>query len=331
MALLDVQNLTIAIATQHGLHEVVRNVSFSLEAGQTLGLVGESGCGKSITSLVLMGLTEGSQIRIVAGQVWFDGQELLSLDARQRRALMGNRLAMIFQEPMTSLNPVYKVGDQIVEAVLQHQSVSKLKAMHRAAELLAQVGIPEARKRLQSYPHQLSGGMRQRVMIAMALACNPVLLIADEPTTALDVTIQAQILSLLKQLQADTGMAMILISHDLGVIANVANHTAVMYRGEIVETGVTKTLFDAPGHPYTEGLLASLPDPDNAVTELTSIPGRVPMLGESLPGCQFHPRCSHVQLTCHTEAAPQQEFNTGTVAHKVLCHYPLIATTGANP
>ena len=330
MALLEVQDLTIAIATQSGMHEVVKNVNFSLEAGQTLGLVGESGCGKSITSLVLMGLTQGSQIRILAGQVWFDGVDLLRLDDKQRRALMGNRLAMIFQEPMTSLNPVYKVGDQIVEAVMQHQAVSRKQAMQRAAELLAQVGIPESRKRLQSYPHQLSGGMRQRVMIAMALACNPVLLIADEPTTALDVTIQAQILGLLQRLQAETGMAMILISHDLGVIANVADHTAVMYRGEIVESGATGTLFNTPAHPYTHGLLASLPDPDNSATALTSIPGRVPMLGESLNGCQFHPRCAMAQAACKDSHAPRQQLAQATPVHQVLCHYPLTPAVGAN-
>jgi len=322
MALLDIKDLCIAIATQDGLKPVVQGISMQLEVGQTLGIVGESGCGKSITALVLMGLTEGTQIRITGGSIGFDGQDLLTLSAAQRRELMGNRMAMIFQEPMTSLNPVYRVGAQIVEAIQQHQNCSTQAAYQKAEELLRQVGIPESAKRLQSYPHQLSGGMRQRVMIAMALSCEPLLLIADEPTTALDVTIQAQILQLLKDLQQERGMALILISHDLGAIANMARDTLVMYRGTVVEAATTQELFAAPGHPYTQGLLGSIPDPDHKVDELATIPGRVPMMGEHVSGCQFHPRCSYATDECRNKAAPK----LGT-DHLVYCHHPLTDST----
>ena len=318
MALLEVQDLAIAIAAEGRLQPVVQGVSFCLQAGQTLGLVGESGCGKSITALTLMGLTEGTQIRITGGKIKFDGQNLLTLSAAQRRQLMGNRMAMIFQEPMTSLNPVYRVGDQIVEAIQQHKSLTRKQAWQRAERLLQQAGIAEADKRLHSFPHQLSGGMRQRVMIAMALSCAPLLLIADEPTTALDVTIQAQILQLLKQLQEQQGMALILISHDLGVVANIARNTAVMYRGTIVEAAPTQALFKNPMHPYTDGLLRCIPNPDQTKDMLATIAGRVPMLGEQLPGCQFHPRCQRASDLCRSQAVPA----TGN-EHIVFCHHPL--------
>lgn len=319
MALLEVKDLAIAVAVGGQLVPVVHGVSFVVEAGKTLGIVGESGCGKSLTSLAIMGLLEGSQVRITSGSILFDGQDLLALPAERRRALMGADMAMIFQEPMTSLNPVYRVGDQIAESILQHRNVSKAVARQRATELLRLVRIPDPEGRVDSFPHQLSGGMRQRVMIAMALACDPKLLIADEPTTALDVTVQARILDLLKELQAETGMAIMLISHDLGVIAETCDDVAVMYWGKIIETAPADELFSAMAHPYTRGLMASIPVSDREVDRLEAIPSRVPMLGDRLDGCSFHPRCSRARPVC-------SDIDPAAIAvspsHFARCHFP---------
>ncbi|WP_375590306.1 ABC transporter ATP-binding protein [Hoeflea alexandrii] len=319
MALLEVKDLAIAVAVSGQLVPVVQGVSFEVEAGKTLGIVGESGCGKSLTSLAIMGLLEGSQVRITSGSILFDGQDMLALPAERRRAIMGADMAMIFQEPMTSLNPVYRVGDQITESILQHRRISKAAARERAIELLRLVRIPDPEGRIDSFPHQLSGGMRQRVMIAMALACDPKLLIADEPTTALDVTVQARILDLMKELQAETGMAIMLISHDLGVIAETCDNVAVMYWGKVIETAAADELFANMVHPYTRGLLASIPATDREVERLEAIPSRVPTLGEKLSGCAFHPRCSRVRPIC-------SDIDPAAIAvspeHFARCHFP---------
>lgn len=314
MPLLDVKNLSIAV----GKIPIVRNISFSLERTETLGIVGESGCGKSLTSLAIMGLMGGTQLNISSGSIHFDGQDLTKLKPAARRKLMGPGMAMIFQEPMTSLNPVYLVGQQIVEMILQHEKITKKAAWSRAVELLRQVKIPDPEGRAKSYPHQLSGGMRQRVVIAMALACRPSLLIADEPTTALDVTVQAQILDLLDDLQQETGMAMMMISHDLGVIAENCQNVAVMYRGQIIESASVEQLFAAAEHPYTRGLIASIPDAQTDVDMLNAIPGRVPTIDDQISGCAFHPRCEFAQNICR-QAEPVL---SGEPGHAVICHYP---------
>ena len=258
-------------------------------------------------------------MRITGGAIFFDGRDLVRLSARERRAIMGDQMAMIFQEPMTSLNPVYRIGDQIVEALLQHRGMGRRAAMERAAELLALVLIPDPAGRLKSYPHQLSGGMRQRVMIAMALACDPALLIADEPTTALDVTVQAQILELLVDLQERTGMGLVLISHDLGVIAETCQTVAVMYRGRIVEAASAAGLFANPRHPYTRGLMNSIPDADSDVDVLEAIPGRVPTIDEQISGCAFQPRCPRAEHRCTVETPETAPYPDGRIA---LCHFP---------
>ena len=317
MALLEVEDLSIVVRTGDGDVPVVRGVSFACERGRTLGIVGESGCGKSLTSLAIMGLLDGSGVAVTGGRVLFDGRDLLALGKRERRRLMGASLAMIFQEPMTSLNPVYRVGDQIVEAVRQHRRCSRGAARERARELLERVRLPDPAARLDAYPHQLSGGMRQRVMIAIALASDPALLIADEPTTALDVTVQAEILALLAELQARTGAAILLISHDLGVVAETCDEVAVMYRGRVVERAAAAALFARPRHPYTRGLMGSVPDPDVEVARLDAIPGRVPALGERVDGCAFHPRCPRAEDRCRTEA-PAVHVSDG---HESRCHF----------
>lgn len=314
MTLLEVENLSIAV----GSKPVVQNITFAVENGQTLGIVGESGCGKSLTSLAIMGLMEGTRLKITSGEIRFGGKNLLTMTPARRRALMGSRMAMIFQEPMTCLNPVYRIGQQIVEAIRQHENIGARPAMARAAELLKLVRIPDPQGRLQNYPHQLSGGMRQRVMIAMALACNPDLLIADEPTTALDVTVQAQILELLRELQEETGMAMILISHDLGVIAENSQSVAVMYRGRIVEAADASDLFLAARHPYTAGLMASIPDAETDVDMLEAIPGRVPTIDEAISGCAFHPRCERASDICGRSLPALDHLER----HVVMCHHP---------
>ena len=316
MALLEVTDLSIAVAAGGTLLPVVQGISFQVEAGKTLGIVGESGCGKSLTSLAIMGLLEGSQVHITRGSVIFGGQDLLALPDHKRRKIMGAEMAMIFQEPMTSLNPVYRVGDQIIEAIRQHRKQPIQQARARAIELLALVQIPDPEKRIESYPHQLSGGMRQRVMIAMALACKPDLLIADEPTTALDVTIQAQILKLLADLQNDLGMAILLITHNLSVVARFARRVVVMYAGEIAETADVRTLFRSPQHPYTQALLAALPSPRNVGERLNAIEGTVPMPLDYPQGCRFATRCTEARPNCAHEKPRMIEPAGG---HGVAC------------
>ncbi len=323
MALLEVENLSIAISKSGQLLPVVHGISFSLDAGRTFGIVGGSGCGKSLTSLAIMGLLEGTPVRITDGSVRFDGRELFALSLAERRAIMGEQMAMIFQEPMTSLNPVYRVGDQIIEMIQQHRKQSRSAARERATDLLRLVRIPDPGGRLNSYPHQLSGGMRQRIMIAMALACDPTLLIADEPTTALDVTVQAQILDLLFDLQQQTGMAVLLISHDLGVIAQTCQQVAVMYRGRIVEHAATDALFASARHPYTRGLMNSIPDADRDIERLTAITGRVPTIDEVIGGCAFHPRCPRAEQRCALEEPTRAVSQSD---HYALCHFPFEVT-----
>jgi peptide/nickel transport system ATP-binding protein len=291
VTLLEVHGLATAFEHEHGAALAVDGVSFTLEAGQVLGLVGESGCGKSVTALSLMRLVPPPG-RVVAGEVLLEGRELLALPEREMRRLRGPGMAMIFQEPMTSLNPVLRVGSQIAEAVRIHGGVGRRAAWDRAVELLGEVGIPEPATRARDYPHQLSGGMRQRVMIAMAIINRPQLLIADEPTTALDVTIQAQILDLLASLRSKFGLAMLFISHDLAVVSQVADRVAVMYAGNMVELGAKREIFHAPAHPYTRGLLHAVPDlKTNRERPLETIEGTVPPLHAMPPGCAFEPRC----------------------------------------
>ncbi|TNE37517.1 ABC transporter ATP-binding protein [uncultured Roseovarius sp.] len=297
--LLSVRNLTLDIPVGGGTLHAVRGIDFDLKRGETLCIVGESGSGKSLTSLALMGLL-GKTIKRSADEMSFDGTDLTRANARTMRSLRGGRMAMIFQEPMTSLNPAYTIGDQLTEALLLHKPVGKEAARARAIELLEKVGITAAASRLSQYPHQLSGGLRQRVMIAMALMCEPELIIADEPTTALDVTIQAQILRLLYDLGREMNMAMILITHDLGVVARVADKVAVMYAGELVETGSATEVFNSPSHPYTRGLLRCIPLPGKTErgSTLGTIPGIVPSLIGDVAGCAFRTRCPHATPAC---------------------------------
>lgn len=300
--LLNVRNLKIDIPVGSGTLHAVRGIDFDLKRGETLCIVGESGSGKSLTSLALMGLL-GKNVQRSADQMEFDGQDLLTIGKRDLRKLRGGRMSMIFQEPMTSLNPAYTIGDQLMEALLLHQPVGRKAARERAIELLEKVGITAAESRLSQYPHQLSGGLRQRVMIAMALMCGPELIIADEPTTALDVTIQAQILRLLSDLIREFNMAMILITHDLGVVARVADKVAVMYAGELVETGPAAEIFAKPKHPYTRGLLNCIPLPGKTErgSKLGTIPGIVPSLVGDITGCAFRTRCDHAHMDCRSD------------------------------
>ncbi len=318
MALLEVENLEIAVAGQSEWLPVVEDCSFSVDNNQTLGIVGESGCGKSLTAMAIMGLLEQSQVNITNGKIWLDGENLLDMSAGDRRRIMGDTMSMIFQEPMTSLNPVYRIGDQIVEALRQHRKMTSAEYRTRALQLLEMVNIPDFQQRINSYPHQLSGGQRQRVMIAMALSCDPKLLIADEPTTALDVTVQNEVLELMLDLQRRTGTAIILISHDMGVIAQTCDEVAVMYRGRIIESSTTAGLFANVLHPYTRGLLNSIPAIDSETEWLDAIPGRVPMLEEKLSGCAFHPRCSYSQPKC-ADTLPAA-LSIGE-SHLVRCHF----------
>ena len=302
----------------NGTARAVDGVSFDLWAGETLGIVGESGCGKTVMSLSILRLIPEPPGHILPGSfIEFEGTNLLTLPPRELRAVRGNRIAMVFQEPMTSLNPVLPVGAQVAEGALVHQKLSRAAARRRAIDLLRLVGIPDPEARADDYPHQLSGGMRQRVMIAMALICHPQILIADEPTTALDVTIQAQILDLLGRLRRELQMAVLLITHDLGVVAGSADRVVVMYAGQIVETAPTRTLFASPGHPYTEGLLASIPRVDHPRERLRSIPGSVPPATAWPAGCRFHPRCPYAWEKCRTEEPPLLE--TGTTGHSARC------------
>jgi peptide/nickel transport system ATP-binding protein len=302
-ALLQVQDLTTCFAVEGRELIAVDRVSFELEAGRTLAIVGESGCGKSVTALSIMGLIASPTGRM-QGRIVFDGADLTVLSPAEMRELRGNRLSMIFQEPMTSLNPAFTVGDQIAEVLLRHRAVSREEARARTIELLRQVHVPSPETRFADYPHRLSGGMRQRVMIAMALACRPKLLIADEPTTALDVTIQAQILDLMRALREETGTAIILITHDLGVVAELADEVAVMYAGRIVERASVARLFADPQHPYTVGLLGSIPRLDLDQPRLPAIEGLVPNPLEPIAGCRFHPRCPFAIDRCRREVPP---------------------------
>ena len=298
MSLLEVKDLKTYFYTDAGVGKAVDGVTFSLEKGKVLGIVGESGCGKSVTSLSIMRLVDTTTGKYEGGEILFEGQDILKLSEKEMRKLRGNKISMIFQEPMTSLNPVFTIGYQIMESLMLHKGMDKKTAYARAIELLELVGMPEAGKRVDEYPHQLSGGMRQRVMIAMALAGDPELLIADEPTTALDVTIQAQILDLLKSLQKKLNMSIIIITHDLGVIAEMADEVAVMYAGDIVEKAKTKELFADPKHPYTIGLMNSIPDIDDEHERLNTLEGLVPSLYEMPKGCRFAPRCQFACAEC---------------------------------
>ena len=299
-ALLDVEDLTVTFRTDGGLVRAVDSVSLRIEAGETLALVGESGSGKSVTALSILGLIAPG--RVERGRIALAGEDLTTLNEAALRAIRGDRIAMIFQEPMSSLNPVLTVGKQVAEPIWLHRRTAWREAYAQAAELLRKVAIPDAEARLNDYPHQFSGGMRQRVMIAMALACRPQLIIADEPTTALDVTVQAQILALLKGLTRETNAALLLITHDLGVVARYADRVAVMYGGRIIETGPAASLYKRPMHPYTEGLMRSVPRLDGlASARLPAIPGQPPDLANLPPGCAFAPRCPHVRDVCRAE------------------------------
>ncbi len=319
-ALLEVENLKTHFFTRSGVVRAVDGVSFEVYPGETLGVVGESGCGKSVTALSVLRLVADPPGRIVGGAVRLDGNDLLGLSEGEMKRVRGNDISMIFQEPMTSLNPVITIGHQIAETLLLHQGMTKAQAMSRAVEMLELVRIPEAAKRVKEYPHQLSGGMRQRAMIAMALSCNPKVLIADEPTTALDVTIQAQILDLIVNLQEQLGTAVILITHDLGVVAETAQRVVVMYAGRKVEEADVVSLFKNPQHPYTEGLLASVPHlgimageeaEDDAGARLREIPGIVPALVDLPPGCTFAPRCPYADEKCQQAYPPFEEKSGG--------------------
>jgi peptide/nickel transport system ATP-binding protein len=315
---LDVKNLQTVFFTNSGLFRAVDDVSFSVRRGETLAIVGESGCGKSVTALSIMRLVPNPPGKIVGGAIVLEGTDLLGLDEDKMREVRGNRISMIFQEPMTSLNPVMRIGDQITEAVRLHQIMTAKQAWDQAVEMLRLVRIPEPERRALEYPHQLSGGMRQRAMIAMALACRPALLIADEPTTALDVTIQAQILALILELQLELGMGLILITHDLGVVAQTAQRVIVMYAGKKVEEADVETLFANPRHPYTRGLMASIPAVPslggNADVRLVEIPGMVPSLTRLPKGCAFAPRCELAIARCREEYPPLESVGADHLA-----------------
>jgi peptide/nickel transport system ATP-binding protein len=313
--LLSITDLHTSFNGPHGITRAVNGVSLSIDNGCTVALVGESGSGKSMTALSIMRLVPPPGM-VTSGSIGFGGTNLLDLSDNEMRAIRGSRISMVFQEPMTSLNPVLRIGDQVSEPFILHRKLSRGDATERSIELLHQVGIPSAGDRMRDYPHQLSGGMRQRVMIAMALACNPALLIADEPTTALDVTIQAQILELIDTFRQTSNMGILLITHDLGIVAERSDHTYVMYAGRVVEEAPTRELFDNPRHPYTLALLASLPQNSEPGTPLATIPGQAPSLDTILPGCGFCDRCPLVQTTCRQELPAMREVSPG---HRVRC------------
>jgi len=315
-ALLEVRGLSTRFKLEGGEFTAVDDISFSVKAGRTLGIVGESGCGKSVTSLSIMGLLPKGQGRIAAGSITFDGVDLTQLPDAGMRALRGNRMAMIFQEPMTSLNPAFTIGDQLIEGIRCHSQLGPFEARLHAIEMLRRVRIPSPEQRIDDYPHKLSGGMRQRVMIAMALSSQPALLIADEPTTALDVTIQAQVLELMRTLREETGAAIMLITHDLGVIAELADEVVVMYSGRIVERASVARLFDQPQHPYTIGLLGSIPKLHLEQTRLAAIEGQVPTPMSGLQGCRFAPRCPFADDQCRMLQPPLLDVGDG---HEAAC------------
>jgi peptide/nickel transport system ATP-binding protein len=323
MALLEIEQLQTHFRTQDGVNRAVDGISFHVNEGETLAVVGESGCGKSVTAMSILRLVPEPPAKI-AGSIRFQGKDLLKFSEREMRSIRGNEISMIFQEPMTSLNPVLTIGRQLGETLRLHEGLDRKAAETRAVEMLALVGIPEPRWRLREYPHQLSGGMRQRVMIAMALACNPKLLIADEPTTALDVTIQAQILDLMRDLKHRVGAAIILITHDLGIVAEVAERVMVMYAGRKLEEAPVAELFRTPRHPYTRGLLGAVPKLGSSLTgsatRLAEIPGLVPSLKHRIKGCVFASRCAHATELCH-QVAPALE--SKAPGHLAACHYAL--------
>jgi oligopeptide transport system ATP-binding protein len=316
--LLRIQNLSTYFFTPESVLKAVDGVSYDINAGETVALVGESGCGKTVSALSILRLIPSPPGKIVGGEIFFEGEDLLAATVERIRSIRGNRIAMIFQEPMSSLNPVMTIGKQIGECLKLHRGMDDKAAANETARLLEMVGIPEAKGRLSAYPHQFSGGMRQRVMIAMALSCNPRLLIADEPTTALDVTIQAQLLEIMKNLTRDLGTALLIITHNLGVVARYADRVNVLYAGRIVETGTAKDIYHDPRHPYTVGLMASVPRLDQSTKEkLTTLPGLPPGMGDSPPGCGFHPRCSHAEDRCGQEWPELVQVHE---AHYVRCY-----------
>ncbi|WP_349409495.1 ABC transporter ATP-binding protein [Pseudalkalibacillus sp. SCS-8] len=313
---LDVKGLKTYFFTDDGEVPAVNDVDFHVKRGEVLGIVGESGCGKSVTSLSVMGLVPNPPGKIVGGEILYKGEDLTKATDKRMRQIRGNDIAMIFQEPMTSLNPVYKIGNQLIEAIRLHNKWDKKKAWKRAVEIMKLVGLPRAEELMESYPHQLSGGMRQRVMIAMAMVCEPEVLIADEPTTALDVTIQAQILDLMKRLNKETDTSIIMITHDLGVVAEMCERIVVMYAGKVIEEASVATIFKEPKHPYTVGLIQSVPDMRTKKEKLYSIPGTVPKPGSIQNGCQFAPRCEHAFDRCFSETP---ELETQEDGSRVRC------------
>ena len=328
--LLEVRDLRTYFETEDGTVKAVDGISFALKRGETLGIVGESGSGKSVTNLSIIRLIPNPPGKIVSGEVVFNGQDLLLLSTEQVRKIRGRRIAMIFQDPMTSLNPFMKISRQLMEVTQLHLGHTRTQAYEHAIKMLETVGIPDARSRIDSYPHEFSGGMRQRVMIAMALSCEPELLIADEPTTALDVTIQAQILELIKKLKQETGTSVILITHDLGVVAGMTDHVIVMYAGKVFEQASTAELFSRPGNPYTKGLLRSVPDPTDEQGQLYQIPGLPPDVAHLPPGCPFAPRCERAMEICQQEFPPFVQLNAD---HRSLCHFAreVYAESGGKP
>ena len=315
--LLEILNLAVRFFTYQGTVQALEDVSLSVARGEIMGLVGETGCGKSVLARAVLRLIADPPGRITNGEIRFKGRDLLTLSRREMRRIRGNEISMIFQEPMSSLNPVFTVGNQMLEVVALHQAVGREEARRICVEMLRQVKMPDAEQVLAKYPHELSGGMRQRVMIAMELACRPDLLLADEPTTALDVTVQAQVLAILERLTRERGVAVLFISHDLGVIAQLCDRVAVMYAGGIIETAAARAIFAAPGHPYTRGLLHAIPRIAVRRESLAVIPGSVPSLIDPPPGCRFHPRCAERFFPCDREQPPFYETAAG---HRVACH-----------
>jgi oligopeptide/dipeptide ABC transporter ATP-binding protein len=326
--LLSVKALTTTFRTETGVFPAVDGLSFDVAPGEVLGIVGESGSGKSVTALSILGLLPDPPGRIASGSIRFEGHEIVGMSKSELRALRGPSIGMIFQEPMTSLNPVFRIGEQIIETIRAHEPVSKAQARQRAIGLLDRVGISMSERRLDDYPHQLSGGMRQRVMIAIALACSPRLLLADEPTTALDVTIQAQLLDLLRDIQRETNMAVVIITHNMGVIAEFADRVLVMYAGRLAEQGTVDAVFTTPRHPYTQGLLASTPSLERDETRLATIPGVLPQLTETLPGCRFAPRCARRSDACLQSKPPMVDTGQGQLA---ACFHWDRSASGALP